>query len=51
MNNALLTLSNDLEDAKDAYKSNLIQLSTAMTSAIEDAEELLESIDNVISSK
>jgi hypothetical protein len=50
MNNALLSLSNELEEAKDAYKSNLIQLSTAMTSAIEDAEEAIEEINRIAGS-
>lgn len=51
MNNALLSLSDDLKDAKDAYRSNLIQLSTVMTSAIEDANHLVEEIDDMTSSK
>lgn len=51
MNNALLSLSNDLENAKDAYKSNLVQLSTVMTSAVEDADSLIEAIDEKSSSK
>ncbi|NOG58266.1 MAG: hypothetical protein HND54_11075 [Bacteroidetes bacterium] len=47
MNNALMSLSSDLDKAKDAYKSNLIQLSTAMTSAIEDVDDLVDKIENV----
>ena len=51
MNNALLSLSNDLEYAKAAYKSNLIKLNMAMTSAIEEADLLIEKIDYISSTK
>lgn len=47
MNNILFSLSADLKEAKDAYKSNLIYISTAMTYVIEQMEHRVLEIENL----
>lgn len=47
MNNVLLSFSPSLENAKDAYKSNLIYISTAMTSALEQTEKTVQQIETI----
>lgn len=47
MNNALFSFSTEFKDSKEAYKSNLITVSTAMQQAIESCREVIKKIENL----
>ena len=47
MNNALFAFSQDMKGVKEAYKSNLINVNTLMTQALEDCCERVERIETI----
>lgn len=46
MNNALFSFSQEMKAVKDAYKSNLINVSTLITQALEECLSRIEKIEN-----
>ncbi|MEQ8909918.1 MAG: hypothetical protein RIC95_12035 [Vicingaceae bacterium] len=47
MNNALFAFSQEMRGVKEAYRSNLINVSTLITQAMEDCQERIERIEDI----
>jgi chromosome segregation ATPase len=51
MNNALFSFSQEIQEAKSAYKSNLINVSTLLTQALEDCHLKIDELEKIKAQK